>query len=395
MRRRPRRWLGGLLALGIALLVAACRGPAIGAPSASVPASSQPSPAASLTPTGPGKDAVTIRSGARYATQSDGVGWILTITYEDPLLLLTSLSLMDGASVTTLIDDQEECCYGPSAAADNADHLWLTYGREILRIDMDGGHMERLDLPAPATDASPSDEDPPAGGVGAAAWDSISNTLLFTRFSDHRLYRFDPATEMFTTVADLGIVTHNLGHVSVGGDGSVAVNGAQRVGADYLRAAVVLSPGSDAPQLLVGVEAICVGPSGMFALYEDGDVKLDGQSVGQVEFEPFSDVSFACSPDGHAFTVGEVASLSDTALNLVIYRFGLEGASTVALPMTLMHGTNPHDGTPMDSWSGPSVGALLPDGLGGVWLINEDGTSSLPGIGPSPYASFMHVMFAS
>jgi hypothetical protein len=193
----------------------------------------------------------------------------------------------------------------------------------------------------------------------------------------------------------LGIVTHNLSHVSVGKDGSIAVNGAQRVGADYERAAVMLGPGSDSDslQLLVGVEAICVGPGGTFALYEDGNVQLDGQPVGQVEFEPFADMLFSCSPDGHAFTIGEVASPSEIALNLVIYRFGLGDPSTTALPMTLVHGTNPHDGTPMDTWSGPSVGALLPDGRGGVWLINEDGTSSLPGIGPSPYASFIHITF--
>ena len=78
VRRRPRQRLGELLPLGIALLVAACRGPVSGTQSASGVAASQSPPAASVRPSIPATDGATIRSGVRYATQSDGVGWILT-----------------------------------------------------------------------------------------------------------------------------------------------------------------------------------------------------------------------------------------------------------------------------------------------------------------------------
>jgi hypothetical protein len=402
-RRTPTSSAGRVAALGLSLLLVACGGPASGSPapsSSAVPPVVGPSASAatrSPAPSNGATDSITIADGVRYATEAGGIGWVLTLAYtytsDRPTLLITRLSLIDGTAVTTAADDEQECCVGPAASADDKGHLWFTNARRILRIDEPGGPITRWDLPAAPDDAAPSDEDPSAGGAGGAAWDARLSSLLFVRFADHRLYRFDPASATFSTVTDLVIRTDPLSRVSIGPDGSVAVNGFQRVGKDFVRTAVIV-PASGKKTEMPGVEAICIGPLGAFTIDASGAVKLGGNALGSVAFQPYADVRFACDGEGNAFTVGMVVSPDGSKADLVIYRFSLVSqTATVRMPLELLHGTNPHTGAPMDTWDAPNFDGLLPDGAGGVWLLNKDGTSDMPGVGPSTHPSFVHFHF--
>ena len=334
-------------------------------------------------------------AGTHYVTAADGVGWILSKPTHNRLLALTRLSLENGESVTALLDGEAE--YTPQVpvlAADGDGHLWFMHGRQILRIDEDGGAIRRWDLPQPAADASPSDEDWGAGAAGGNAWDPHTNSLLFVRVSDHRLYRFDPGSGTFDTVADLPMITHSLSRVSQGPDGSIAINGAHREGNAYSRAAVVIPAAGGEPQLLMGILSICVGPLGSLTLDEAGSVRLGDRLLGAVEFTPYTDVPFNCDADGNAFTVGRVISLDGSEAHIAVYRFSSDGGvSTATLPLTFLPGTNPHDGSPMNTWSGPSQETLLPDGQGGVWLVNMDGTIDIPEMDDSPFSTLMRIRF--
>jgi hypothetical protein len=352
-------------------------------------------PAASAVESPDRVDRVTLMGGTHFVAANGGVGWVVSNQTPSTILTLTRLSLSTGEANTTVIDDREDASpQMPILSADTAGHLWFTYFHQLLRINTDDGGIQRWDLPEPPADAAKSDEDWSAGGAGGNAWDARSNSLLFVRVSDHRLYRFDPSDETFSTFADLPIITHALSRISIGADGTIAINGAFRDGDTYLRAAVLLREGEQ-PVVGLSILSICMGPAGPLSLHQSGTIQRGDRFLGRVAFTPDTNVQFVCDPIGNAFTVGMVISEDGSEGNIIIYRFTGDGAaSTVMLPMTSSEGINHVTGKPMKQWGGvPSVETLLPDGEGGVWLVSTDGTSGMPGVDDSPYPTLLRIGF--
>lgn len=379
------------------MVLAACRGAAT-APSAAshtAPASGDASSAPSTAPS----DSVTLLAGAHYVTSADGVGWILSKPSENGILALTRLSLTNGEAETRVIDTHGEYIpQTPILSADQDGHLWFTYytsaRAQILEIDEETGVTRQWDPPLPLAGASPTDEQPGAGGLVGNAWDPSSDTLLFLRNVDHRLYQFDPTNESFSTVADLPITTHTLSRVSVGTDGTIAINGGQAGATTFSPTAVVMSAAAYSPRVIAGILSICIDPAGIATMDQDGVIRIGERSVGTLGAKPNSDVTFACDGIGHVFSMARVVNDDGSKAIIVIYRFDAAGeATTFEIPLTFFNGTNPHDGSPMPAWIGPSVETLLPDGEGGVWLVNVDGISSQPEVGDSPYPTLMRIRF--
>jgi hypothetical protein len=339
-------------------------------------------------------DRVVLLGGAHYVTSRDGIGWILSKPSENGILALTKLSLTNGVSSTQVVDDREE--FTPNSAilsADDAGHLWFTYYLQIMRIDQETGAIDRWDPPPPLPDASPSDEHPEAGQLMANAWDPTTNTLLFLRNVDHRLYRFDPSSETFSTVADLPIVTHSLSRVSVGVDGTTTINGGLWGATIFSPTAVVLSAAADPPRAIAGILSVCIDPSGVATIDQAGAVRIGERSIGTLDAKPYSDVTFVCDGIGHVFSMGDVFSADGSEANVVVYRFALAGSvDTTSFPLMKSTGINHVTGEPMTTWGGaPSVETLLPDGEGGVWLVNTDGTSSMSEVGDSLFPTLMRI----
>lgn len=348
--------------LTTAMTVAACDIAQSVAPSVPDSQSAVPSPTSG--PSAISVDEVTLLPGTHYVAVLGETGWVLSKPSENGILALTQLSLVTGEGTTRVISTTEEVTVQmPNLSADGEDQLWFTYVRELLRIDTGDGGIKRWDLPA----------DLGHGFAGGSAWDSSSNTLLFVRESDHRLYRFDPRTESFSIAADLGMVTHGLSRVSIS-DGSVAINGAHQEGKDYLRAVVVLQRGSVVPEETLGIQAICIGPSGVLTLDETGVVRHQSEVLGQVDFKPNTDVQFVCDAHGSAFTGGDVISADGSAADLVIYRFSATGVTTtVRLPLTAGTFCGGYTGQCSKTWSGPDLETLFPDTQGNAWLVSASG----------------------
>ena len=394
-RRSALNWRDRILGVSCVVLLVACRSTAATTPS---PASDTVSPSAnaSSAPSIAPSDSVTLLAGTHYVTSRDGIGWILSKPTENGILTLTQIRLSTGEAETRVIErDEQWTVQMPVLSADGDGHLWFTYINQIQRISTEDGAIKRWDLPEPPADAALSDEDWSAGLAGGNVWDPDSDTLLFVRVSDHRLYRFDPTDETFTTVANLPIITHDLSRVSLAVDGTVAINGARLDGKNYVRAAALLNGSQGAQELRLGILSICMGQTGPLSIDQFGAVESGHQLLGTVAFTPYSDVPFVCDAHGNAFTTGRVISADGSGAMILAYRFAVSGdVSEWSFPLTKSTGIDHFTGQPMTVWGGaPSVETLLPDGEGGVWLVNIDGTSSQPEVGDSPYPTLMRIRF--
>jgi hypothetical protein len=384
------------LSLSLVLCLAACRTTATSSPSLASDDASPSTDTPSAGPSAPQADRVTLLGGAHYVTSRDGIGWILSKPSENGILALTRLDLDSGNTATNVIDDGVE--YTPNSpilSADEAGHLWFTYYRQLLRIDQESGAIRRWDPPAAPIDAAPSDEHPEAGQLMSNAWDTANGTLLFLRNVDHRLYQFNPATEVFSSVADLPIVTHSFSRVSVDNDGRrFAINGGLLGATTFSPTAAILGEDASTLQVIPDALSVCIDSAGVATMDQAGGIRMGDRLLGQVGFHPDSDVVLVCDGLGHVFSVGGVIRADDSAGELVIYRFSMSGMATVSLPLTRSTGFNRYTGEPYTVWGGvPSAEYLLPDGQGGVWLVSVDGTSSTPEVGDSPYPTLMRIRF--
>lgn len=322
---------------------------------------------------------VTILAGQRYVAEANGIGWILTRPTSNGELAVTKLSLSDGGATTTLADSQMGgASYRQGLATDPHGHLWLTYGEQILRIDEQGGGVQRWDLPSPPPDAAPSDEHPEAGHPDADYWDVQNNDLLLLREDDHRLYRFDPASGSLTTAADLPVTTTYLSSFAVAGDGSIGINGSLVGATAFTPTAAILPKDADAWLTVPNVLAVCGAPSGIATLDPKGAVAIVSSAtnaLGQIGFTPRTDTPLVCDAQGDVFSDGDVFSPDGSKGSVAIVRLSPTGQiSTVNPPLTptTVEGHVP-GATPIPTWAGPDLRALLPDGQGGVWLVSSDG----------------------
>ncbi len=284
MRRRPRtrpRRTAGFVGLCLMFALAACVSP--GAPVLGVLSSSSPaaepsavgpvaSAAASQAPSALWPGGTAILGGDRYATSDAGVAWIVSKPTNNNELALTQLGLANGASTTRVISSDTPFVSGAEGlAADQAGDLWLSYGDRILEINEGSGTIKPWPLPAPASDALPSAEDPTAGTVYTDAWDGKANSLLLVRDGDHRIYSFDLVDGDVSTLSDMAGQTNPASHLVVGSGGSNAVTGTQEFGASSMTPRVAVQP-EDAGSATHGatVRAICLRPAGFVLALTEG-----------------------------------------------------------------------------------------------------------------------------
>ena len=335
---------------------------------------------------------VMLDAGQRDAVLTSGSsGWIVSRLLGSTDLVLTTVSLADGAiSTSTLEKSAPGGFIGGGLAADGVGHLWITYGPEVLRVDEPGGAIQTWILPDPPPDARPSDVYPDAGTAEAAAWDPLAGTLVFVRSDDHRLYRFDPATGTVSVVVSVPIITSDISRLTAAPDGSMAVTGSQIDATVFTPAAVLVSVQSPTPAVLTNVLAVCWSPLGLAQLDTAANVTLPDAStipLAQVSRLP-SNVPFACDASGNVFTLIEANGI------VTVYRLSAAGSlSTVQLPLipVQVHTL----GGVVSSWAGPRLVKLLPDGNGGVWLVSELGTQTVEGAFPGvpAYPSLWHASF--
>jgi hypothetical protein len=377
--------------------------------------SSSPGPSSAAVAIWPG--GISLVFGQRYTATSAGIAWIVTRPYAGTDLILNRLSLDDGAVSTVPVKGTFTDIFASADAADDgAGQLWMVYLQQILRIDEAHGTTHRWSLPPPPRDVVPSFQYPAAGQAVADAWDPTNNQLLFVRTGDFRLYRFDPGTST-VGASELPIETTEASTIAVLADGSIGISGQRRESVTSAPAAVVL-PHDSKPEKIVGVVAICATPSGIVTLDEGGAVRLSGgaaKPLAAISVKPGPDAPLACDRQGNIFT----AFVANGSLTVV--RIALSKApTTVVLPLAPALGGGPQasvapegsssreasagpqtSGVPAPSGTSlsapaietadPLLLALLPDGLGGVWLVSADGTRA-GGTAPS-YPSLWHATF--
>jgi hypothetical protein len=335
---------------------------------------------------------VMLPAGQRDAALTSGnSGWVVSRLLGSGDLVLTTVSLADGATSTSTLEKSAPGGFtGGGLAADESGHLWITYGPEVIRVDEPGGAIRKWTLPDPPPDAAPSDQQPDAGTAEAAAWDALTGTLVFVRNGDHRLYRFDPATGNVSVLLSVPLVTSDISRLTVGPDGSMTVTGSQIDAKVFTPTAVLVSVQSPTPAVLTNVLAICRSQLGLAQLDTAGDITLPDSSttpLGQVSALP-TNVPFTCDPSGNVFTLF-VAKGSAT-----VYRLSATGSlSTAQLPLIPVEVQS--IGGVVSSWGDPRLVKLLPDGnggrLAGVGTWNADRGRSFPrrtGV-PKPVARFI------
>lgn len=337
---------------------------------------------------------VMLDAGQRDAALTSGTtGWVVSRLLGSADLVLSTVSLADGATSTSVLEKNPPGGFlGGGLAADETGHLWITFGPEVIRVDEPGGTIQKWTLPDPPPDAAPSDLYPDAGTAEAAAWDARTGTLVFVRSDDHRLYRFEPATGSVSVVVSVPIITSDISRLTVAPDGSMAVTGSQLDAKVFSPAAVLESVQSDTPVVLTNVLAVCGSPLGLAHLDTAGDVTLPDSSttpLGQVSRLP-SNVPFACDSSGNVFTLIEAKG------SVTVYRLSATGSlSSVQL---LLIPVQVHTiGAAVSTWGDPRLVKLLPDGKGGVWLVSELGTQTVEGAFPGEpaYPSLWHASFPS
>jgi len=404
----------------VSLLVAGCLGKPNPPPSAdsqtSAPSSlnptgssvlTAPSPGQSTTAAGIWKGGIGLVFGQRYAAVSEGTGWIVTRPYAGTDLILNRLSLADGALSTIRVKGTFADVFASADAADDgAGQVWMVYLQQILRIDEAHGTTHRWVLPPAPYDVVPSVRFPAAGQAVADAWDSTNHQLLFARTGDYRLYRFDPGTSTVGS-SELPIETTEASTIAVMADGSVGVSGQRRESLTPAPAAVVV-PHGEKPTKILGVVAVCATPSGIAALDEAGAVRLPATAakpIGEIGVKPGPAAPLACDRGGNVFSAF-AANGSLTVIRIA----AAKAPASVVLPLAPASGGGPtaSAGPPAASAGPPAASAgsglsdletadplllaLLPDGLGGVWLVSADGTRS-GGTAPN-YPSLWHATFA-
>jgi hypothetical protein len=397
-----------------------------------VPPSTEQSPAAA----GIWKGGISLVFGQRYAAISGDTASIVTRPYSGTDLILNRLSLADGVLSTVPVKGTFADVFASADAADDgAGQLWMVYLQQILRIDEAHGTTHRWVLPPAPYDVVPSLQFPAAGQAVADAWDATNHQLLLARTGDYRLYRFDPGTSTVGS-SELPIETTEASTIAVMTDGSIGVSGQRRDSLTPAPAAVVLPHGL-APTKILGVVAICAAPSGIATLDEAGAVRLPATAakpIGDIGTKPGPAAPLACDRDGNIFSAF-VANGSLTVIRIA----AAKAPASVVLPLAPASDGGPPasagppsasaeppaasagsgssaaaqssaapqvsaapqaSGTPSSETSpsgapletaDPLLLALLPDGLGGVWLVSADGARS-GGTAPS-YPSLWHATF--
>jgi hypothetical protein len=288
--------------------------------------------------------------------------------------------LSDGAASTSVLEQSAQGTDG-GLAADGTGHLWITYGRQVIRVDEPGGTIR--------TWALPMDDDPTAGNAEAAVWDATASALLFVRDHAHRLYRFDAASGEVSIAADLPITTSSHSRLTIGSDEAIAVTGSRIGSPEFAPAAVRLSLPTGSAGVADNVLAVCTSPFGLAELDRVGRITLPGSSatsLSPVSKLP-SNVPFACDPTGNVFAT------TDAKGSVTIDRLSSAGVlSSTQLPLIpgVVEGIG---GVRENSWADPRLVALMPDGSGGVWLVSEAGTQTIEEL-PSSYPSLEHVAFS-
>jgi hypothetical protein len=383
--------------------LAACVSP--GAPVLGVLSSSSPaaepsavgpvaSAAASQAPSALWPGGTAILGGDRYATSDAGVAWIVSKPTNNNELALTQLGLANGASTTRVISSDTPFVSGVEGlAADQAGDLWLSYGDRILEINEGSGTIKPWPLPAPASDALPSAEDPTAGTVYTDAWDGKANSLLLVRDGDHRIYSFDPADGDVSTLTNLPVQTSPASQIVVGSGGSIAVTG-QEIGASSTTPSVAIQPvDAGSATLESNVRAICLGPAGFVLVNPSGVVSVASPqvtTVGQLDLGSRY-LPIACDDLGNVFNVGYAAGQDPSREQLSVVRLASSGQQAdlqLDVRTEMAEGFLPGM-TPYPSWSNPDPQALLPDGQGGVWLVTPAGQDA-----GTPYPSLWHAIFS-
>jgi hypothetical protein len=414
----------------VSLLLAGCLGKPnpsasadaqTGAPTAgtsvAASASATSSPEQSAAAAGIWKGGIGLVFGQRYAAASAESAWIVTRPYSGTDLILNRLSLADGVLSTVPVKGIFADVFASADAADDgAGQLWMVYLQQILRIDEAHGTTHRWVLPPAPYDVVPSLQFPAAGQAVADAWDATNHQLLLARTGDYRLYRFDPGTSTVGS-SELPIETTEASTIAVMADGSIGVSGQRRESLTPAPAAVVV-PHGEKPTKILGVVAVCAAPSGIAALDETGAVRLPATAtkpLAAISVKPDPGAPLACDRQGNIFsafvangtlTVVRIAQakapasvvlpLAPTPAGPPTASAGQQASDGSGSSTTPQGGTSPGasgptpSGAPVET-ADPLLLALLPDGLGGVWLVSADGTRT-DGTAPS-YPSLWHTKF--
>lgn len=328
---------------------------------------------------------VSLPAGQRAVLAADGAGWVVTQPVQDNTLVLTKLSLATGSFLmTTVLDTGVQGFSGAGIAADGAGHLWITYGKRVLRFAEQSGNLMAWTLPKVSPRLARDSQ--LAGNAQADVWDSRNNELLFVRNDDQRLYSFNPSSGAFAAVAELPITTSYISTIAVGPSGEVGITGTLAGAATFTPTAVRLASFGAKPELLAAQASVCTGPSGLTFMGSTGVISLDDNSqLATIPAPGTTKVPFACDR-GNVFeaTVGG----GKVIVTRISPSGGISTRSDSLIPI-VVHGFV----GPVSTYVDPSVVALLPDGQGSAWLVSEVGTQTQSTSAAAAYPSLAHVVF--
>ena len=167
----------------------------------------------------------------------------------------------------------------------------------------------------------------------------------------------------------------------------ITVTGSVTGTADFSPAAVRIAANLAQPALVTGVLAVCATSTRMTYLSGSGAVSgSDGSVVATVPAPLSTRVPFACDSLDNVFEA--VVGSGE----LVVARV-TPSSSTSLLTDALIPVTVQGLGGPVHTFADPSVAALMPDGLGGVWVVSESGTNASPHAGSPLYPTLAHASF--
>jgi hypothetical protein len=331
-------------------------------------------------------------SGFRYAAVEGNTGWIVSVATASGSVALSRLGLTDASwSVWPLPGRFPELAEHEELAADGLGHLWLSAGDSFIQIDESSRSVTTVPLPSPASDASPGPENPAAGYVFAEAWDQSLKRLIFVRVGDHRVYLLDASTHAITPGPDLPILTTVNSQVAVAQDGTIAINGQTPGAPGFQPIAAVLPPAGATPWTFSGAVGVCGGRKGATSISEAGlitSLSTASQAIGSIGASAGSTrPQLACDTNDNVFTSLVTAGSDAQHQIFEVVRISSSGQrATAKTALTATTVDVPLPGVAAQTaFDAPDIRGLLPDNLGGVWVLDSSGSSA--DAPPSSYPS--------